>query len=121
MRAAELARCGKRSSRHGRRRIIDLPVALVAGNHRHSHQHGCSHRLILTTTADIRTEAQADRAAAQADRAAAQAATEANRAAAQAAAEASRVAFEAEMRAMHERTDAERRRFEAEILGLTRE
>ena len=25
------------------------------------------------------------------------------------------------MRAMHERTDADRRRFEAEILGLTRE
>ena len=60
--------------------------------------------LILTTTAaGIRAEAQADRIAAQA------------------AAEANRAAFEAVMRTMYERTDAERHRFEAEILGLTRE
>ena len=59
--------------------------------------------LILTTTAGMRAEAQADRAAAQA------------------AAEANRVAFEAAMQAMHDRADAERRRFEAEILRLTRE
>ena len=70
--------------------------------------------LILTTTAGIRTEAQADRAVAHA-------AAEANRAAAHAAAEANRAAFTAAMRTMYERTDVERHRFEAEILGLTRE
>ena len=66
-------------------------------------QHGRLAALILTTTAGIRTEAQAERAAAQA------------------AAEANRTAFEAAMRAMQERTDAERRRFEAGILRLTKE
>lgn len=69
--------------------IVTVGVALAA--------------LILTTTGNIRTEAQADRAAAQA------------------AAEANRAAFEAAIQAMHERSDAERRRFEAQILRLTRE
>ena len=59
--------------------------------------------LILTTTAGVRAEAQADRVAAHA------------------AAEANRAAFASAMRAMYERTDAERRWFEAESLRLTKE